>query len=302
MIRKRTNKNFLLAVFIILFSCQPYFKNDESDNSPTSGILTVYTDTCLYEITRVFARTFESQYPSANISIKTACRNDLLKNLYDKKIYAILLPDSISPDEKSSFLPATHYLRFSPMVHSAITFFCKKNDSVRFRSIPTRSLSSYLSDSSQLLFYMPPSCSFVPLYLFKKILAGKSFHAGVRFTTPDSISYYVESNNKPCIGILEHCLISDRDDPRVKKFFEKFYVIPLRPPDSGMAFFPDPTNFELNRYPLRITWYYYRNAPEFSLAKGFESFMAGEQGQRLFLKYGLLPVRKPGRKIQIRYQ
>jgi phosphate transport system substrate-binding protein len=38
------------------------------------------------------------------------------------------------------------------------------------------------------------------------------------------------------------------------------------------------------------------------LAKGFESFMAGEQGQRLFLKYGLLPVRKPGRKIQIRYQ
>jgi phosphate transport system substrate-binding protein len=36
------------------------------------------------------------------------------------------------------------------------------------------------------------------------------------------------------------------------------------------------------------------------LGMGFASFIAGDIGQRIILKSGLLPVRIPGRKLQIR--
>jgi phosphate transport system substrate-binding protein len=46
---------------------------------------------------------------------------------------------------------------------------------------------------------------------------------------------------------------------------------------------------------------YIINAQGFSgLGMGFASFVAGDIGQRIILKSGLLPVRVPGRKINIR--
>jgi hypothetical protein len=42
-----------------------------------------------------------------------------------------------------------------------------------------------------------------------------------------------------------------------------------------------------------------RKTGEFSLAKGYESFVAGPKGQLTFLKQGLLPHRQSERQIKI---
>jgi hypothetical protein len=43
----------------------------------------------------------------------------------------------------------------------------------------------------------------------------------------------------------------------------------------------------------------YRNTDDFSLAKGFETFVAGPKGQNTFLKQGLLPTHQQERNIKI---
>jgi hypothetical protein len=42
-----------------------------------------------------------------------------------------------------------------------------------------------------------------------------------------------------------------------------------------------------------------RKTGEFTLAKGFESFVAGPKGQLTFLKQGLLPIRQAERNVTI---
>ncbi|MCX8079919.1 MAG: substrate-binding domain-containing protein [Bacteroidia bacterium] len=294
-------KNLLFFLAFIFLSCNPYFKNSEEDNSPTSGILKVYTDTSIAPVIRVFARTFESQYPNATVTVVSDCRENLLKLLHENKAKAIVLPDSMAQEEMSAFSKDRHYIKRSRLCFSSISFFYKKSDTSGLSASDVSIIMDALQDP-EILAVLPPKCSDVPYYIFKNILQNSSFKCKIRFTSPDSLAFYVKNEKGMVFGALEHSMISDLDDPKVKTFFSDFKLLAFRSNHNDTAYLPDPTNFELKKYPFIRAWHYYRNAPEFSLAKGFESFMAGEQGQRLFLKFGLLPARKPERNIKVVFE
>ncbi len=56
------------------------------------------------------------------------------------------------------------------------------------------------------------------------------------------------------------------------------------------------------KYPLARDLFIINCQGYSGLGMGFASFIAGEIGQRIVLKSGLLPVRTPGRKLKIRNQ
>lgn len=295
-------KNNLFGAFvltILLYACSPYFKNTEEDNSPTSGILKVYTDTSITSVVRVFARTFESQYPNATVTVIPDCKENLIRMLHEEKAKVVVLPDSMEPGEIQAFSKDKHYLTSTRLCFSSISFLSAVQGSPLFTDLNT--LDSLLQNP-RIMLYMPPSCSDVPLYVFHKILKGKPYRCKVNFVCPDSVPFYVQSGNDKTLGVVEHSAISDLDDPKVKELLKNTRILAIKKNGSDSAFYPDPTNFELKNYPFTRVWHYYRNAPEFSLAKGFENFMAGEQGQRLFLKYGLLPAIKPERNIKVTFE
>ena len=64
-------------------------------------------------------------------------------------------------------------------------------------------------------------------------------------------------------------------------------------------FEPNQSSFKTGEYPLTRTIYLLRRSDDFSLAKGFEAFMAGPKGQLTFLKQGLLPIRQAERTIHV---
>lgn len=295
-------KNSIFSVFVItilLYACNPYFKNTEEDNSPTSGILKVYTDTSIVSVVRVFARTFESQYPNATVTVIPDCKENLIRMLHEEKAKAVILPDSMEPGEIQAFSKDKHYLSSTRLCFSSISFLSPIQGTPIFSDLKT--LDSLLQNPNIVL-YMPPSCSDVPLYVFNKILNGKPYRCKVNFVCPDSVAYLVRSENDNTLGIVEHSAVSDHDDPKVKELLKNIRILAIKKSGTDSAFFPDPTSFELRNYPLTRAWHYYRNAPDFSLAKGFENFMAGEQGQRLFLKFGLLPSIKPERNIKVTFE
>jgi hypothetical protein len=291
---------FSIIVLSVLFhACNPYFKNTEEDNSPTSGILKVYTDTSIAPVVRIFARTFESQYPNATVTVIPDCKENLIRMLHEEKAKVVVLPDSMEPGEIQAFSKDKHYLNSTRLCFSSVSFLSPAQGTPVFSDLKT--LDSLMQNPNVVL-YMPPSCSDVPLYVFNKILKGKPYRCKVNFIPPDSIPLYVQSGNDKTIGIVEHSAVSDLDDPKVKTLLKSVRILAIKKSGTDSAFYPDPTNFELRNYPLTRAWHYYRNAPEFSLAKGFENFMAGEQGQRLFLKYGLLPSTKPERNIKVTFE
>jgi phosphate transport system substrate-binding protein len=62
-------------------------------------------------------------------------------------------------------------------------------------------------------------------------------------------------------------------------------------------FAPSQNNLAEGTYPLARDLYIINCQGYSGLGMGFASFVAGDIGQRIILKSGLLPIRTPGRKI-----
>lgn len=61
----------------------------------------------------------------------------------------------------------------------------------------------------------------------------------------------------------------------------------------GKYYPPHPAHVYRNYYPMKRGIYVYAKAPPGSLASGFVTFLAGREGQRIFLKRNLVPATQP---------
>ncbi len=88
--------------------------------------------------------------------------------------------------------------------------------------------------------------------------------------------------------------------PDMREYIEKINVLSVKGITNNDFVSPTQNNIAEGKYPLARDLYII-NCQGFSgLGMGFASFIAGEKGQRIVLKSGLLPVRMPGRNILVR--
>jgi phosphate transport system substrate-binding protein len=66
----------------------------------------------------------------------------------------------------------------------------------------------------------------------------------------------------------------------------------------GQSWSPHPANIYRNYYPLKRTVYLYSKGARADIATGFSSFVAGKEGQRLFLRRNIVPGTQPIRLRQ----
>jgi phosphate transport system substrate-binding protein len=77
-------------------------------------------------------------------------------------------------------------------------------------------------------------------------------------------------------------------------------VLAVKNLSGGSYYMPSQNNIAEGKYPLARDLYIINGQGFTGLGMGFASFVAGDIGQRIILKSGLLPERIPGRKINIR--
>jgi phosphate transport system substrate-binding protein len=145
------------------------------------------------------------------------------------------------------------------------------------------------------------NCSSVAYYLLDSIISAKKF--GAKCFAANNTSELLEkiAANPNQIGFLDFAWLSDRDDELFKKYSSKLKFLALGRTDTAY-FAPNQSSFKTGEYPFTRTIYLLRRSDEFSLAKGFEAFMAGPKGQLTFLKQGLLPIRQAERIIEVKME
>ncbi|NTW34497.1 MAG: phosphate ABC transporter substrate-binding protein, PhoT family, partial [Bacteroidetes bacterium] len=114
---------------------------------------------------------------------------------------------------------------------------------------------------------------------------------------------FVEQN-KNAIGIISVNWISDKNDSISHEFLKKIKVVSIgdeaNTDGTGSFYKPYQGNIADGSYPL-IRNVYIINRETFSgLGSGFAAFVAGEKGQRILLKSGLVPATMPIRLVQIK--
>lgn len=130
--------------------------------------------------------------------------------------------------------------------------------------------------------------------LTKKAFASKS--------NPALLDYVATHPN--AIGVIGVNWISDRDDAAVQKFLKRVRVVGVSPKATGSTpedyVQPYQGYLAQKTYPLRRELYVISREARAGLGTGFASFVAGNKGQLIMLKAGLMPATGQVRLIEVK--
>lgn len=302
----------LLSVFAIcmISACSDYYRNDYKDNSPTSGRLKVYYDEGLELPVKNQVATFSSQYPQVSLDLVQTSENEVIQALYDDSCEAIVTSRLLSPREAKAFESKQLFPKHTAVAKSGVAVITNREtrlDQISFEEV--RALLSrpyFIKDSLgrevlvNVLFDKSNSAVFY--YMKDSVLGDVPLSPNCNTVKSSLESIHYVATHKNVIAFVDFAWLSDTEDPAYKANAGRIRILPVSKAGSDTYEPPHQSSFKLGTYPFTRTVYVIRKTGEFTLAKGFESFIAGPKGQLTLLKQGLLPTRQPERAIEVRME
>ncbi len=301
--------NLLVALLFLLFtSCKEYFKNDFQENSPTSGKLKVYFDEGLNSHVTELTKVFEANYPNAHIYLNKVNDDEAIQALLNDSCKAIIVSRPLNSQEEKAFKAKKIVADLSVVALNGMALIANQN-------LPLKSLShemvvnlitkdntikDSLDKELKLNVVFDKNNSSVLHYIKDSVIKNQAFakYCNTLNNTLEALEYV--SKNANALAFIDFAGFSDGDDTLNKYYTNKVKLIPLKKTGSDTAYFPNQSSFLLNQYPYIRKIYVYKTSAEFSLAKGFQTFIAGPKGQHVFLKAGLMPTKQQERSIQVK--
>lgn len=254
--------------------------------------------------------TFQAQYPNAEITQTVCTEDDAIKALYNDSCEAIMISRPLSAEEKKVFESKKYFPKFSAVANSGVAIITNMATPLKQLSFNQVSqlltkeffINDSLGSKIKLRVLLDGNNTSVMRYFIDSLLKGEMFseECNAIATTIKAINYVAE--NKNIIAFIDFAWLSDIDDSLVKANSNKIKFIPVSAKGKSEYFYPSQSTFKTGQYPFTRTIYVMRKTGDFTLAKGFESFVAGPKGQLTFLKQGLLPARQAERLIDVKVE
>ncbi|HQZ24459.1 MAG TPA: substrate-binding domain-containing protein [Flavobacterium sp.] len=277
-------------------------KSDQSKNSKESilkGSATILVDETLTPIIEDQVAIFESKY-KAKIKIVSQSEAELVVSLFKEKSGIAILTRNLTINENKIFEQKKITPKITKFATDAIAFISNKSN--KDTLIELKSVIDYMQGKQNArikgLVFDNPNSSTVR---YMNELAGiKAFpKEGVySFKTNQEVIKFVAENDG-MIGVVGVNWLT-QPMPIMEKYVDKINVLSVKSTTNSKYYSPSQNNIAEGKYPLARDLYIINAQGYSGLGMGFASFVAGDIGQRIILKSGLLPVRVPGRRINIR--
>lgn len=294
-IRLRFLPFLLLALLAI--TCNGKDENAHKDTI-LKGEMTLLVDETLLPIIEEQVEVFESQY-DAKIKLDPKSEAEVIQVLANDSSRVAILARKLTPQEENVFRSKKINPKITKFATDAIALISNKNNNDTV--IDLQSVIAVLQQRQQpgikgLVFDNPNSST--ANYL--NGLAGISEFPkeGVfSFKTNEETIKYVAENDG-MIGVVGLNWLSN-PLASIKPFAKKINILSVKGKTAGYVY-PSQNDIAEGKYPLARDLYIVNCQGYSGLGMGFASFVAGEVGQRIILKSGLVPAKTPGRKILIR--
>ena len=288
---------FLLAILLFV-ACNTSTKTSDVPNPPTSGELTVFCEEGMLLHIKNQAYTFEQIYHNAKINVRYVNEKQAIEGLYNDSCKVIVIARVLSKEELKKFETKNIYPTQICVAKSALAFVVPVNsvDSV-ISTEKIKRISSGEDTTYRLVFDNENSGT--TRFLKDTLLQGKAFGKNCFAVKNTNALIDFISTNKNAMGVLDYAWLSDLDDSISKAFLSKVKVLAVSTNGNKIAYMPDQSNIQTNDYPLCRHVYATRRSAEFTLGTGFSLFVAGQKGQIMFLKQGLIPFVQPNRSVEI---
>jgi len=299
-----------LLFVISLLSCEE--KKDKSGkvvDTPTTGSIRIMVDEGYRPIIESSIDVFDSIYRQATIEAIYTSEGQAVDAVLRDSVQVIIITRKLTEDELKFFTQRGFTPPMTPIAHDAVAFILHpaNRDTVFTNAQLIDILAgktikwSQLNPKSKLgdirvVFDHPLSGTL--RYVKDSMLVGAPLtpNASALQTNAEVIAYV--GNNKNAIGIIAANWISDTDDSGVQQFRKEIKIADIAKTVDAEGYGPYQAYLATGDYPYKRTMYIINAQARKGLGLGFASFLAGDQGQRIVLKDGLLPAQAPTRLIK----
>ncbi|SET93969.1 PstS family phosphate ABC transporter substrate-binding protein [Hymenobacter actinosclerus] len=298
-----------------LAGCNGGSKSPGATDTPTSGAISIGVDETFAPIIKSEVDTFQKLYPGAQIRALYKPERDVMQAFMDDSVRLAVVSRQLTESEKASFKT----LQIEPRAIRigvdgvAIILHPSNPDSLlttaQLRGIFTGQLKQWSQVSAgnkkgEITAVFDNNNSSTARFVQDSITRGTALAKGIfaSESNPALLDYVASHPN--AIGVIGVNWISDRDDKGVQKLLERVRVAGISPkaanntPDDYVQ--PYQAYLAQKTYPLRRELYVISREARAGLGTGFASFVAGNKGQLIMLKSGLMPATGQVRIIDVK--
>lgn len=297
--RKINNVFVLFFIGFLFVMCNQQEKKNTNKESILKGTATILVDETLTPIIEDQVAVFESKY-DAKINIVSKSESEVVISLFKEKSGIAVLSRNLTIEENKIFEQKKITPKITKFATDAIALISNKahKDTLIDLKNVIEFMQGKQNSSIKGLVFDNPNSSTVR---YMNNLAGikEIPQKGVfSFKTNQEVIKFV-AQNEGMIGVVGVNWLF-QPMPDMQQYVDKVNVLGVKSLSGGDYYMPSQNNIAEGKYPLARDLFIINGQGYTGLGMGFASFVAGDIGQRIILKSGLLPVRIPGRKIMIR--
>jgi phosphate transport system substrate-binding protein len=289
----------ILGSFIFLFfNCKKEENNVLNDETILKGKATIYVDETVTPIVEDEVMVFEGSY-DAKFTLISKSESEVLNSLFNKKASIVVLARNLSKKELNLFEQRKIVPKITKFAIDGIAFVSNKssNDTLIALKDVIGFMKGERSSKIKGIVFDNPNSSTVS---YMNNLAGLNSlpeNDVYTFKTNNEVLKFVSENNG-MIGVVGVNWLS-QPVAAMDSVIKNINVLSVKGIDSEGYYAPSQSNFAEGTYPLLRDLYIVNCQGYSGLGMGFSSFCAGDIGQRIILKSGLLPCKMPSRKLNI---
>ncbi len=282
----------------------------------TSGTISISVDESYQPLVDAELSAFHRFYPDAKILVNYKPEGECIKDLMSKVVTMIIVSRTLNEEEMVRVQKRTIVPKQTRLASDAIAILLNsENEDSLFTLADLKDIFAgkwrYWSDRrenseskgqpDEITIVFDHERSGTLRFIRENLMSGiklppNVFAAG----TNDSVISYV-SENPNAIGVIGVNWLSDADDESARVSRSKIKMAFVSNEGDGTAGFVQPLQAFIGsqRYPLTRNLYAISAEGFDGLGTGFVNFFAGDKGQRIVLKSGLVPESMPSRQISM---
>ncbi|MBA0884139.1 PstS family phosphate ABC transporter substrate-binding protein [Flavobacterium undicola] len=288
---------FFFAVGVFVSCKQSDSKKDKETILKGKAILLV--DETIKPLIEDQIAVFESTY-NAKIVLEAKSEKEVMKAFLKDTSRIVVLSRELNTDEIKFFDQLKIKPKTTKIATDAIALISNKKDTDTLIAI--KDVVAFLKGSAQtkikgLVFDNPNSSTvrYMTALAGVKQVPQKGVYS---FKSNEEVVKFVAENDG-MIGIVGVNWLL-QPTVNIKDYLTNINVLSVKGLNKNSYFAPTQNNLAEGTYPLARDLFIVNCQGYSGLGMGFASFLAGEIGQRIVLKSGMLPTTMPGRKILIR--
>ena len=304
------------VIIAALFCCQFLTGCDaggpkQFSDTPTSGLVNIVVDESYSLLFDSQIYTFQKLYSRAKINATYKPEKEALNALMLDCCKVIVINRDLNEDEKANFKKNNLYPISTKIAEDAVALIVNNEnisleltvDQLKSILLGQDSLWKQVNDSApngRINVVFDNNNSANERYFKQSILDNKEYQKNCFAvkSNPEVINYV--NTHKNALGIISVNWISDQDDTLSQRFLKKVKVVALAKDSNHEYYKPYQAYIKTKDYPLCRDVFMINRQTRAGLGTGFVSFVAGEKGQRMILKSGLVPATIPSRIVEIK--